>query len=431
MIRLLSFILFFSLLMGLLTQIHLVHADLIMSESMMALGFTLITAYLLGLFTYRFQMPKITGYIIAGIICGPYFINLLSVKIVTNLQLIDNIALSLIALTAGGEFRYKEIRPQIKTISNTILWKIIFIFVGFIFLSIIFAPQINFLKDKSLYTVIGITLILAAISVATSPATVIAVITESKAKGRFTDFVLGVTVFKDIIVVLLFSISLSIAEPLILSESAFHLEYLFNVILELALSILVGIAAGWLIIIYLRFVDKQRILFLLGFVLLGIELSQLFHLEIVLIFMVAGFFVQNFSENGPKLIHAIEGSSLPIYVIFFAIAGANLNIPLFLSNWVIALAIVVLRLITTYGGTYVGGKLTKAPIIINHYGWMGFVGQAGLSLGLSVLVIQAIPGFIGIMIRTLILSTIAINQIIGPILFRFSLFKAGEVHKTS
>ena len=431
MIRLLSFILFFSLLMGLLTQVHLVHEDMIMSESMMALGFTLIIAYLLGLLISRFQMPKITGYIIAGIICGPYFINLLSVKTVTNLQLIDSIALSLIALTAGGEFRYKEIRPQIKTISSTILWKIIFIFVGFIVLSIIFAPKIDFFKDKSFYTVIGITLILAAISVATSPATVIAVITESKAKGRFTDFVLGVTVFKDIIVVLLFSISISIAEPLILAKSALHLEYLFNVILKLGLSILVGIAAGWLIILYLRFVDKQRILFLLGFILLGIELAQLFHLEIVLIFMVAGFFVQNFSENGPKLINAIEGSSLPIYVIFFAIAGANLDIPLFLSNWVIALALVFLRLITTYAGTYVGGKLTNAPAIVNNYGWMGFIGQAGLSLGLSVLVTQAIPGSIGIMIRTLIISTIAINQIIGPILLRFSLFKAGEGHKTS
>jgi len=143
--------------------------------------------------------------------------------------------------------------------------------------------------------------------------------------------------------------------------------------------------------------------------------------------MVAGFFVQNFSDSGAKLIDAIEESSLPIFVIFFAIAGASLNFPLFLENWLLALILVGLRMLTTFQGTYLGGKLTGAPEIVNRYGWMGFIGQAGLSLGLSVLVTRNIPGAIGVNIRTLIISTIAINQIIGPILFRYSLSKAGEI----
>lgn len=426
MIRLVIIILCLALLMALLTGIDLTEKDHLMPESMMALGFTLIVAYLIGKLFMRFQMPKITGYIIAGIIAGPYLINLISKPVVQNLQLIDSIALSLIALTAGGEFRYKEIRPQMKTIGSAIFLKIILIFIGFISFFLIFGHKINFLGDASPAIILGTGLLIGAISVATSPATVIAVISETRAKGKYTDFVLGATVFKDIIVILLFSIILSISKPLVTNDASIHLDYVVSVILELLISIGVGVAAGALLLLYLKYVDKERTLFLLGFVLLGIETAKFLHMELVLVFMIAGFFVQNFSNAGGKLIEAIEGSSLPIYVIFFAIAGATLNLTLFLENWFIALFIVGIRLLMTFSGTYLGGKFTGASANINRYGWMGFVGQAGLSLGLSVMLMKTIPGPIGKNIATLIIASIAINQIIGPIMFRFSLMRAGD-----
>ena len=414
-------------LMAFFTRIDFIGIDSLIAESMMALGFTLIVAYLVGKIVTRFQLPKITGYIVAGILVGPFIINLLSEPVVQNLQLIDSIALSLIALTAGGEFRYKTIKKQLKTIGNAILWKTIIVLLGFIIFFLLYRSQVNFLQDSSLGAVIGVGMILGALSVATSPATTIAVITETKAAGRFTDFVLGVTVLKDIVVVLIFSLALSIAKPMILGESGLKADYIYFVFKEMLLSVGIGFVAGVLILLYLKYVDKQRTLFLLGFMLFGIEFARMVHAEIVLIFMVAGFFVQNFSDSGAKLIDAIEESSLPIFVIFFAIAGASLNFPLFLENWLLALILVGLRMLTTFQGTYLGGKLTGAPEIVNRYGWMGFIGQAGLSLGLSVLVTRNIPGAIGVNIRTLIISTIAINQIIGPILFRYSLSKAGEI----
>ena len=425
--RLMVVIAFLVALMAFFTRIDFIGIDSLIAESMMALGFTLIVAYLVGKIVTRFQLPKITGYIVAGILVGPFIINLLSEPVVQNLQLIDSIALSLIALTAGGEFRYKTIKKQLKTIGNAILWKTIIVLLGFIIFFLLYRSQVNFLQDSSLGAVIGVGMILGALSVATSPATTIAVITETKAAGRFTDFVLGVTVLKDIVVVLIFSLALSIAKPMILGKSGLKADYIYFVFKEMLLSVGIGFVAGVLILLYLKYVDKQRTLFLLGFMLFGIEFARMVHAEIVLIFMVAGFFVQNFSDSGAKLIDAIEESSLPIFVIFFAIAGASLNFPLFLENWLLALILVGLRMLTTFQGTYLGGKLTGAPEIVNRYGWMGFIGQAGLSLGLSVLVTRNIPGAIGVNIRTLIISTIAINQIIGPILFRYSLSKAGEI----
>ena len=425
--RLMVVIAFLVALMAFFTRIDFIGIDSLIAESMMALGFTLIVAYLVGKIVTRFQLPKITGYIVAGILVGPFIINLLSEPVVQNLQLIDSIALSLIALTAGGEFRYKTIKKQLKTIGNAILWKTIIVLLGFIIFFLLYRNQVNFLQGTTLEAVLGVGMILGALSVATSPATTIAVITETKAAGRFTDFVLGVTVLKDIVVVLIFSLALSIAKPMILGESGLKADYIYFVFKEMLLSVGIGFVAGVLILLYLKYVDKQRTLFLLGFMLFGIEFARMVHAEIVLIFMVAGFFVQNFSDSGAKLIDAIEESSLPIFVIFFAIAGASLNFPLFLKNWLLALILVGLRMLTTFQGTYLGGKLTGAPEIVNRYGWMGFIGQAGLSLGLSVLVTRNIPGAIGVNIRTLIISTIAINQIIGPILFRYSLSKAGEI----
>ncbi|MEJ2634201.1 MAG: cation:proton antiporter [Calditrichia bacterium] len=424
--RLLTVILLLIALMAFLTHIKFAGEDHLMSASMMALGFTLIAAYLIGKTVMRLQLPKITGYILAGILAGPYVTDLLSVPVVRNLQLIDNIALSLIALTAGGEFRYKTIKKQMKTIGSTILWQVIIVLLTFVIFIFLYQNHISFLAHKPLNVVLGVALIFGSLAIAKSPATTIAIITESRAKGKFTDFVLGVTVFKDIVVVLVFSIVISFAKPMILPETPLHFTYLFNVFLEIILSIIVGFAAGLLILFYLKYVGKQTVLFLLGFILLGIELSRMFHLEVILLFMVAGFFVQNFSNAGGKLISAIEGGSLPIFVIFFAIAGASLNFPVFLENWFLAVLIVGLRMLSTYEGTYIGARLTGGSREVQNYGWMGFIGQAGLTLGLAVLVKQNLPGIIGESIATLIIASIAINQIVGPVMFRYSLVKVGE-----
>ncbi len=424
--RLLATTIFLGILMTFLGRMNFEDPSQLMAESMIALGFILIIAYLTGKILSRWQLPLITGYILAGICAGPYLINLLSHSVVQNLQLIDNIALSLIALTAGGEFRYKKIKKQFRTIGSVIFWKIIFVVVGFILFMFIYRKNVPFLSGTDLSTVLGVGIILSALSIATSPATTIAVITETRAKGPFTDFILGVTVFKDIIVVLVFSLALSIAQPLIVAEASFNLAYVFDILKELILSIFMGIVSGSFILLYLKYIRTHTVLFLLGFIILGIEISTMLHLEVILLFMVAGFFVQNFSDKGTKLIEAIEEGSLPIYVIFFAIAGASLNFPIFLANWSLALLIVGMRMLTTFIGTYVGGKLTKATRNISHYGWMGFIGQAGLSLGLSVIVKQNLPGKIGTSIATLIVAAIVINQIIGPVIFRYSLVKVGE-----
>jgi Kef-type K+ transport system membrane component KefB len=415
--------------MLILTRLDFISEDHLMAESMMALGFTLIVAYLAGQLLTVFGLPKITGYLLAGIFIGPYFLNLLSEEVVTNLQLIDNIALSLIALTAGGEFRYKAMKKQFKLINAALYGQILVVMLLLLIFTIGYYPKITFIGHEDLPIIIGVGLLFGALSIATSPATTIAVITETRAKGPFTDFVIGVTVFKDIIVVLIFSFVISIAKPLILHESHIQISYLLAVLMEIGLSMIAGMVAGAVILAYLKYVGQQKVIFLLGFIIFCIELAQMFHLEVILIFMVAGFFVQNFSRSGPPLIEAIEEVSLPIFVTFFAIAGASLQLPIFLDNWVLAVYLVFIRLVGTYLGTNIGGRLTGSDKNVQKYGWLGFIGQAGLTLGLAAITRRVLPGPIGLGISTLIISSITINQIIGPILFKIALQKTGEIQK--
>ncbi len=397
-----------------------------MAESMLALGFVLLAAFLFGKIAQRVNLPQITGYLLSGILFGPFVLGIISEQSVLNLQLIDKIALGLIALTAGGEFRYHTMRKQFKTINLVILLQILLVLPGFVLFFLLYGNQITFLQGTSVPVFIGIALIIGSLAVATSPATTIAVITETNAHGNFTDFVLGVTIFKDIVVVLLFSLALSVSRPLILPGESLQAQYILHVLRELGLSILVGAAAGALILLYLKYIKTQTVLFLLGFVLAGIDISYMLHTELVLVLMFAGSLFQNFSNEGSKLIEAIEEGSLPIYVTFFTIAGAALDIPIFLGNMGLALLIVVLRMGTTFAGTYLGGKFTGSSPQVARLGWMGFIGQAGLTLGLVSLVSTSFPGTIGSSIRTLVIASVAINQIIGPVLFRYSLIKTGE-----
>ncbi|RMG60897.1 MAG: hypothetical protein D6715_14555 [Calditrichaeota bacterium] len=397
------------------------------SEGVMAAGFILLAAYLVGRIVGQRRLPKITGYLLAGIACGPYFLNLLSREVVAGLQLIDGIALSFIALTAGGEFVVARVRRQWRLISAIIVGKTVVVLLGVCALVVVIYPWVPFLHQLNLEAALGVGLILGVLSVAKSPATTIAVITETRARGPLTELLLSVTVAKDILVILIFAFVLGIAEPLIHPEQGVQLVHLVLVLRDMFFSILVGAGVGLLIYGYLRLVREQVFLFLMGLVLLLVEMSHLFHLETILVFLSAGFVVQNFSSEGGRLIATIEENSLPIYVLFFCIAGASLDFGIFLQNWWFTLVLVAARLATTWGGTALGTRLVPASESIRRYAWKGFIGQAGVTLGLAIIVQQSIGGALGLSIKNVIVAAIIVNQLLGPVLLHRALVQGREI----
>jgi Kef-type K+ transport system membrane component KefB len=393
-----------------------------------SLGFILIFAFLVGKTINRFKLPKITGFILAGIFCGPYILKFLSIGDVENLQLLDGLALSLIALTAGGEMRIAHLRKNAKPILSILIFQTVIIISGFVIFGLFGRSFFPFFSDKTLVQGFALSILLGTLATATSPSTTIAVITETNAKGKYTDLILSTAVIKDFFVIGLFALSLSLSKFLATPGNAIEANVLTMVLREVGGSILFGGLVGLGIVLYLKFVNRETAVFILGVAFFTYQISHNLGLHPLMICLVAGFLVENFSSRGDSLIQAIEKVSVPIYVVFFAISGASLNLEALRRSWLLALIFVVWRAVLKFSGTYVGAKVAKEDPGVQKHSWTGFISQAGVAFGMAGIVERAFPEWGG-EFKALVLAVIAINQIIGPVLLQRLLFKVDEAGK--
>ncbi len=393
-----------------------------------ALGFILIFAFLFGKRINRIKLPQITGFILAGILCGPFILKFLSADQVSDLQLFDGLALSLIALTAGGEMAFGRLKAQIRSISALVIFQTLIIIPGFLVFGFLGRKFFPFFSDLTIVQTAAVSLLLGTLATATSPATTIAIITETKSKGKYTDLVLSVAVVKDFIVIVLFALFISLSKPVFSPDQGFDARFFFQILREVGGSVLLGIVVGGGIILYLRYIRREMTVFVLSVAFFTYQISHSYGYHPLLICLVAGFIVENFSPHGDRFIQAIGKTSLPVYVVFFAISGASLDLDALRSSWVLALICVFWRTVLKFFGTYAGASLAKEERGVRLYSWAGFISQAGVSLGLAILVEKTFPEWQGVFL-SLVLAIIAINQIIGPVLLQKLLIRVQEVGK--
>lgn len=390
-----------------------------------------------GLFQ-KIRLPLITGFIITGILAGPYVLGLIPAISKEQLNFINEISLAFIAFAAGSELYLKELRSRI----NSIKWNtfgqlvITFVFGGLgVYLLSDFIP---YMKDFSTGSKIAVSMLTGTIFVARSPASAIAVVNELRAKGPFTQTVMGVTVVKDFLVIILFAITLSIAKTIIGGEEFRFLSILI-ILLELALSFGLGYVYGRILKFLLSWkvqtISKTILIILVGYsaYLLAAEskhYSEAFlhhHItfEPLLVCIIASFYVTNYSKFRAEFLKILEQTGPFIYIAFFTFTGSIMAIDVLLSVFGIAIILFLIRLLTMVAGGYIGGMLAKDPKIYWHYGWMPYVTQAGVALGLATVIANAFPEW-GSQFATVVIAVIVINQFIGPPLFKYALNKVGE-----
>lgn len=406
-------------------QLHIPAESAFVNDSTMALGFLILAAYYGGRLANIFSMPRITGYILIGILVGPWILKFILPEHLEKFQLIDDLALTLIAFNAGAELNINRLKKRIRSIVLIILMQTIVTVTLTTVVILLIKPFVEPFANQPIALIFGIGLIIGVISVAKSPSQTIAVIVETRSKGIMTDTVLGVTVLKDIVVIILFTLVINIVKSLTGTDTSLNISALVSLLVEIALSILSGAVYGYIIILYFRHIRQELLIFIVGIGFFITTLSHQFHLEFLLTCMVVGFVVENFSNYGNKFLEGVEKSSLPVYLVFFSIAGANLNLPILYSLWPIALVIVFSRLISIYLGTYSGARLAGDDPKICRLAWSGFIGQAGVSLGFAIIVSRQLPE-IGNVVKNMIVAAIVINMIIGPIIFKWALQKSGE-----
>lgn len=400
-----------------------------LASSTLLLGFLLLAAFVAGELARDLSLPRITGYLAIGILFGPHVLRLLPQETVQGFRLINGVALSVIALQAGGELRISHVGERFANILTTTALQIALIMAGVtaaVFLASGFFPA---LVGQGHRVVLAVALIFGLVAVANSPATVIAVMTELRARGPLADTVLGVSVLKDVLILLLIAIVIPAAVVLVEPASGFNLHQVGELSLRIGLALASGAVVGWLIGLYLAKVAAQPILFVLAAAFGIVELTEVLGLEsefYILMSMSAGFVVQNFSVQGPRFVRALEANSLPLYALFFAVAGADLDLGAMPFVWKAGIMIILVRAALMWLSTYLAAWSAAELPVIRQNAWVGFIAQAGVTLGLATIVRERFADWGGDQVAAIIIAMIAVNQLIGPPLFRFALLRAGE-----
>jgi Kef-type K+ transport system membrane component KefB len=397
------------------------------AQAVLCFGFLLLSGYLCGEVTRRWRLPALTGYLAAGILFGPQLGGL-----ITGSQLIGELA-----LTVGGELHLKTLKSRARGI---------FLVVGAILLITI--PGVTFglgwicqgpfgdagMRPGEIWMMAAL---LGVLSIGPSPATAIALIRETRAKGLFTELMLGVTVCLDVFVVVLFAVAMSLAGSLLNPDLGLNTQFIVGLGIELLVSLILGGLAGFALG---KNVDRLRgelavvILVFCVFIsqasyavshFVEYSLGMHFKLEPVLICMAAGMVIQNATKSGHRFMEEMERISIPIYIVFFAILGVRINLMALVDTWMIALGFLILRLILLWASGWAGGWAAGEKTVVRKWLGTGMVTQAGVSVGLALLISGRFPEW-GDAPVTLALAVIGLNQVVGPILLKIALERSGE-----
>ncbi|MDH5379998.1 MAG: cation:proton antiporter [Cyclobacteriaceae bacterium] len=381
----------------------------------------------------KIHFPLITGLLFVGIICGPFVLGLIPISARVNLNFISDIALSYIAFAAGSELYLKELRSRFKSIKWITAGQLIVTFLFSGILIYVLQDFVPFLRDLTDDQKTIVALLSGVIFIARSPASAIAVINEVRAKGPFTRTVLGVTVLKDFIVIIMFAIILSVSIAIDQGE-AIRFSGIMMVLLEVLVSFLLGFVLykvlGFLLSLRINYDLKRFLILFSGYSIYllfyfvkeysGANWGHAFMIEPLLICIIASFMVTNFSKTRPEFLKILKDSGRPIYVAFFTLAGAVLAIDVLSTFWIATVVFFLIRLASIMVGAYVGGVMAGDSKLYNRIGWMPYVTQAGVGLGLALIVARTFPEW-GFQFATIITSMIVVNQVIGPPLFKWSL----------
>lgn len=405
---------------------HIAPAKVVEEMSTLLIGIMLLTSYLLSNIAKKVGLPRLSGYMIMGTILGASGLGILKSEIMENMQFLENLALSFIALTAGGELRFRQVKQNKKTILYILIGQIVIIFSGMVVVFYIISGQIPYLQQFSSYIILGLAILYAGTALSTSPATTMGIITELQSEGRVTNIVLIITVLKAIFLILIFPIIITLSKTFFYDNVSINFALFRGIFVQLLISVGSGVIIGGIIIWYIKKVKVETSLFLLGTILAITEISSLFGLDILLTSIVAGIVVQNFSSHGQSLISGIEIFSLPIYVIFFCFAGASLHLDLLGDAFIVTILLVIARFLLNYAGNYLGAFLAKEDRVVKNVSWMGYIGQAGVALGLGIVIKQNLPAQVGQYFFTILISTVVINEMLGPVLLKYVFIKAKE-----
>lgn len=362
------------------------------------------------------KLPNVTGYLIAGLLIGPYCFKLISAEALETLDVITVAALGFIAFSIGSEFKL----AHLKAIGGKILIITACEALGAVILVDVVVIALGF--------PVPMALCLGAIAAATAPAATLLVVRQYHAKGELTSTLLPVVAMDDAIGLMAYALSVSAAKMIQNGEAFNVMTTLVNPLLEIVFSLGLGAVIGAVVALSNRFFQSRgnRLTIGIAAVLLGVGLAQQFGLSHLLLCMAIGATYVNLRDDAIQTLEQADAWTPPLFLLFFVLSGAELNVTVLPSLGIIGAVYIVTRVVGKYLGAFVGCTISKASHKIRKYLGLSLIPQAGVAIGIAQLVVTELPQY-GASIQAVILCATLIYELVGPVITKYSLIKAGEI----
>ena len=415
-----------------------------MEWALLAIAASLVAGLLISRLIKPLKFPAVTGYLIAGILIGPYVLgrvpglsNVITPEFISSLSVISDVALGFIAFSIGSEFKM----TVLKKIGRQAVIIAVCESLGAVLLVDGALIGLHFLIPDQLPLSAALTL--GAIASATAPAATMMVVKQYKAKGRVTEVLLPVVALDDATGLIAFAVSFGIAQAVDSSGGVNFISVAVNPVMQILLSFLLGGLLG----VLLNFAEKifksnsKRLCLAVAFVFVTAALSIAaqrgnWHIGPVelrfsslLTSMMLGTIFCNICRNADEIMEKTDKWTMPIYILFFVLSGADLRFDFFTEPVFILIGAVyiLVRVVGKYFGARTGATLSGAHPMVRKYLGFALIPQAGVALGMSLMALTVFPGEEGRLIRNVVLFGVLIYELVGPMITKIALTKAGDI----
>jgi Kef-type K+ transport system membrane component KefB len=393
-------------------------------NNLLIFGIALILGIIVARFMDKLSTPHVVGFILMGVVLGDSFLNLIPLSKVEELSPIADLALGFIGFGMGEHLLISDLKKLGKSIIMIALLESLGAYV------LVFAGVYLFSRSLPL------AMIFASLASATAPAATVDVLKQYQSEGPLTTILLAVVGIDDAIALLLFSVSTPFALAYAGGTSVFNISQITLPLVEIAGSILLGIACAYPVDFFITRMDNNEeiLLFIISSVLLVVGISIWLHLSVILAALVFGTATINLEHTHAEHVsNTIDRVSPILYILFFVVVGARLDIKLISDVGLVAIAYLLFRALGKVSGAYLGARLSHSGATVQKYLGMTLLSQAGVAVGLALSIASKVSnvGAQGAAIEktiiTTIITTTLVVQLIGPILTKLAIFKAGEV----
>lgn len=402
----------------------------------LAIGVMLIAGFLGGVVMRKLKFPRVTGYIVVGVLLSPSVLgslglDFLSKAAVDSLDIITNVALGIVAYAIGSSLRLESLRKLGRSIAwitplqSLGTWLIVTLVLAFLSPLVLAIPGATFFQFY-----FPMALIIGAIASATAPALTLAIVHECRARGPLTTTLLAVVAIDDAIAVIAFAIAVGVAQPLVSGVGGVSFYQMLTVpFLHILESVGIGTAFGFALINIAKLVKSRKLVLVvvLGVIIACVGVTNLLGISLIMANMVVGFVVANRGRKDEPF-PVIESIEDVVFTVFFVLAGMHFDLGVMKTAGILAVSLFAIRFAGKYYGARIGAKIAHAPEAVKKYIGFALLPQAGVAIGLALLAKRAFPDFpvLTDVLLNAVLASVIISELASPPLVKYALFKSGE-----